>query len=184
MRKLLPLILLTVFFMACSSDDDNADPNKGNNGNQNNSGMIDKNILGKWKVEYSKTIKGARYLEDGTLEIADNAVITEYDGDIASSINSYIFRDWERVVEFTKDNKLLVYDIGDKGVFVDRDNSAAKYSVYEIKDNTIEWSNSRGQITIIPRIYSLKNGELTIEVKPSPLTEYIYITSKYSMITE
>lgn len=181
MRKLLPILLLAVLFISCSSDDDNEDPN---NGNQNGKDMIDEKILGKWKVEYSKTIKGARFLDDGTLEIAEGAVITEYDGDITSAISSYIFRDWERIIEFTNNNVLSVYDIGDKGVLVNKDNSAAKYSAYRTKDNIIEWENSRGQLTIIPREYSLKNGELIIEIKPTTLTGYTYVISKYSKITE
>lgn len=179
MRKLLPILLLAVLFISCSSDDD--DPN---NGNKNGKNMIDEKILGKWKVEYSKTIKGARLLEDGTLEIAEGAVITEYDGDITSAVSSYIFRGWERIIEFTNNNVLFVYDIGDKGVLVNKDNSAAKYSAYKIKDNIIEWENSRGQLTIIPREYSLKNGELIIEIKPTTLSGYIYVISKYSKITE
>ena len=179
-KALLSILLLSALFISCSSDDDN-DPN---NGNQNGKDMIDEKLIGKWKVEYSKTIKGAKFLDDGTLEIAENAVTTEYNGEITSDINSYIFRDWERIVEFKDNNDLYVYDIGDKGVLVNKDNSAAKYSEYKIKDNIIEWSNSRGQITIIPREYSLKNGELTIQIKPTTATGYIYTISKYSKITE
>lgn len=180
MRKLLPILLLAVLFISCSSDDEN----NRSNGNGNNNPTIDENLIGKWKVEYSKTIKGAMLLDDGTLKIAENAVITEYDGKITSKISSYIFSDWERFIEFTNNNELNVYDIGNNGVLVNRDMRSKPYSAYKINGNIIEWMTSQGQLIIIPREYSLKNGELIIELKPTIRTSYIYVLSKYSKLTE
>lgn len=177
MRKLLHILMLSALFVSCSSDENRIIDDGGNS-------MIDEKIIGKWKVEYSKTIKGAKLSDDGVIEVADNAIITEYDGKTSSEIKSYIFRDWERVIEFTDSNKLYVYDIGENGSLLNKDNSAYKYSVYKVKGNVIEWENSRGQIGIIPREYSLKDNELIIQIKPTILTGYIYVISKYSKITE
>ncbi len=129
MKKILYLLVLTALFVSCSSDDD-TDPN---NGNGNNNGMIDEKIIGKWKVEYSKTIKGARFLEDGTLEIADNAVITEYEGDYTGHIEqtpkSGVFDYAEFKININKDNTILVSAAGKN----------TKTVYYKIEDGLLKW---------------------------------------------
>lgn len=175
MRKLLPILLLTVLFMSCSSDDDN-DPN---NGNQNGKDMIDEKILGKWKVEYSKTIKGARFLDDGSLEIADNATVTEYDGKLTSEITSYMFNNLERAIGITSDNYIKTYWFSTSGGLTD----ANKDLYYKI-DNGLLISIASTPNLNHSHKYRLENGKLTIERIPTSYNNYMYTISEYSKITE
>lgn len=80
MRKILYLLILTVLCISCSSDDENNRSYGNENGNNNPT--IDENLIGKWKVEYSKTIKPAQFDEKtGKILYGENALITEYNGD-------------------------------------------------------------------------------------------------------
>lgn len=173
MRKLLPILLLTVLFMSCSSDDDN-DPN---NGYQNGKDMIDEKILGKWKVEYSKTIKGARFLDDGSLEIADNATVTEYDGKYTGHVDqtpkSGIFNESEFKIDIKNDNSILVSIAG-------KNNGTISYKI----DNGLLVSIASTPNLNHSHKYRLENGKLTIERIPTSYNNYMYTISEYSKITE
>lgn len=186
MRKLLCLLMLTALFVSCSSDDD-TDPN---NENGNNNGMIDEKILGKWKVEYSKTIKPARYLEDGTLEIEENAVVTEYmgnyDGTEATTPKSGMFHPKEYLIDIKKDNNIYISQIGNTA-----DN---KDIAYKIENDLLitggYWDGINNTGTYIPKQfhkYSLNNNTLTIEfigAEEGFLYIPFYTISEYSKITE
>ena len=54
-KALLSIFMLSALFISCSSNDD-TDP-------ENVKSTIDKNIIGKWKVEYSRDLSPARYIE-------------------------------------------------------------------------------------------------------------------------
>ena len=176
MRKLLPILLLAVLFISCSSDDDN-DPN---NGNQNGKDMIDEKIVGKWKVEYSKTIKGARLLDDGTLEIADNAVTTEYIGNFGEPNvipNSGMFDTNEYKIEIKSDNTIIS---------TRANNNPTRTIYYKIEDGLLKWVESLKSTSIQSQDhkYKLENGKLTIERIPTMRNSYTYTISEYSKITE
>jgi len=175
-KALLSILLLSALFISCSSDDDN-DPN---NGNQNGKDMIDEKLIGKWKVEYSKTIKGARFLDDGTLEIADNAVITEYNGDYTGHIEqtpkSGIFDVSEFKIDIKDDNSILVSPAGKNN----------KTITYKIEDGLLKWVESLKSTSSQSQDhkYKLENGKLTIERIPTTRNTYTYTISEYSKITE
>lgn len=195
MRKILYLLMLTALFVSCSSDDD-TDPN---NGNGNNNGMIDEKIIGKWKVEYSKTIKPAVYILNETdlkekkelypnldlkigLNYPDNATLREYDGALTSEIKSYMFSDSERAIEITNDNLLKIYWFNTSGGLVD----AKKDGTYKIEEVFLKYQTAKDNPMAIIK-YQLENGILTMELinvekSISPFQEYRI--SKYSKISE
>lgn len=181
MRKLLPLILLTVFFIACSSDDDNTDPNKGNNGNENNSGMIDKNILGKWKVEYSKTISPAQFDEKNSeVSYASNASIIEYFGNWGEPNvvpKSGLFDQKEIRIKIQNDNTIIV-SIG---------GGNPKTISYKIEDGYLKWQPSTWNTSKPTGVikYRLESNKLIMElVKAEGVLLTYYTISRYSKITE
>ena len=165
--------MLTVLFISCSSDDNSDD------GDKDKKGMIDESILGKWKVEYSKTIKGARFLEDGTLEIADGAIVTEYMGDYGKpdlKIESGMFDEAEIKIEVKDNNTILVFPSG----------KIDKTIEYKIEDGLLKRiDTSPGNTIIYPQYkYRLSNGILIIERIPTSEHKWMYSISEYSKITE
>lgn len=176
MKKILYLLVLTALFVSCSSDDDNTDNNK-----KEENGMIDEKILGKWKVEYSKTIKGARFLDDGTLEIAEGAIIIEYNGDYTGHIDqvpkSGIFDDAEFKIEI-KDNNTIVSSVAGA-------NNKAVY--YKVENGLLIWVSNMSKPTSSlsqSHKYKIENNKLIIERIPTKQNGYIYTISEYSKITE
>lgn len=175
MRKLLPVLFLAVLFVSCSSDDDNEDPNKGKE-------TIDEKIIGKWKVEYSKTIKPAMYNEStGKPEYDETeAIITEYDGKLTSDINSYIFNSSERAIEITKDNIIKTYWFNTNGGITD----AKKNVSYKVEYNYLKWTSGTNNPTAVVK-YSIKDGKLIMElIRAEGMTLTYYTISEYSKITE
>ncbi|MFT3994410.1 MAG: hypothetical protein QM660_08885 [Dysgonomonas sp.] len=177
MRKLLPILLLAVLFISCSSDDDNEDPN---NGNQNGKDMIDEKILGKWKVEYSKTIKPAIYNETtGKVEYDEKeAKITVYEGNFGEPNVVPIcglFDTNEYNIEIKSDNSITV---------TRANNNPTKSISYKIEDNNLKWQSGVNNPTGVVR-YSLKNNLLTMELIKAEGAQLTYYTiSEYSKITE
>lgn len=177
MRKLLPILLLAVLFISCSSDDANEDPN---NGNQNGKDMIDEKLIGKWKVEYSKTIKGARFLDDGTLEIAEGAVITEYMGNFGEPNiipNSGMFDTNEYQIEIKSDNTIIS---------TRANNNPTRTIYYKVEDGLLKWVESLKSTSNQSQDhkYKIDNGKLIIERIPTTRNSYTYTISEYSKITE
>ena len=165
--------MLVALVVSCSSDD--TEPN---NGKDDNKGMIDEKILGKWKVEYSKTIKGARLLEDGTLEIADNAVITEYLGDYEETKEapkSGLFSNEEVIIDLNKDKSVLVYDawvIKPKTITFDSIKDGLFIKIYDYSTKTYKLK------------YWFDKDRLIIETITPELKEYYYTISEYNKIKE
>lgn len=173
MKKILYLLMLTALFVSCSSDDNNTDQDNGNKG------MIDEKILGKWKVEYSKTIKGVRFLDDGTIEIADNAVITEYNGNYTGYINqtpkSGLFDVAEFKIEIENNNSIIVSSAGKNKITIS----------YKVEDGYLKWIKAGDRPYTIFIKYRLDNKKLTMEmVKATGITLVEYRISEYSRITE
>lgn len=167
--------MLTTLFVSCSSDDD-TDPNNGNN-----NGMIDEKIIGKWKVEYSKTIKGARFLDDGTLEIADNAVTVEYYGNFGEPDivpKSGLFDVNEYQIEIKKDNSIIS---------TRANNNPTKIIYYKIEDGLLKWVDAPVKSTsnlVAEHKYRIENNKLIIERIPTQKNNYYYTLSEYSKIEE
>lgn len=185
-KALLSILLLSALFISCSSDDDN-DPN---NGNQNGKDMIDEKLIGKWKVEYSKTIKPAQFDEKtGKVNHPENAVITEYMGDYDGNNNqpvSGMFDNREYQINIKSDNNIYVSQTGST--------SENKDESYNIKDGYIltggYWTGKNNTGIYIPfkyHRYSLSGNTLTIEfigIKEDYQWTPFYIISKYSKIAE
>jgi len=108
MKKILALLLLAITLAACSGNDPKTDPDP------EPGSTIDNKLLGKWKVEYSKTIKPARYNpETGQIQYGKDPVTTEYFGDFDGYINTLpktgMFDEKEVWIEILKDNKIKAY---------------------------------------------------------------------------
>lgn len=169
--------MLVALVVSCSSDD--AEPN---NGKENNKGMIDEKILGKWKVEHSKTIKGARFLEDGTLEIAENAIITEYLGnwgEVDVVPKSSMFGDADVWVEIKKDLTIDAYHTSPtssgfkpKTTTFDSIKDGLFIKIYGYPDKTHKLK------------YWFDKERLIIETITPELKGYYYTISEYSKIKE
>lgn len=186
MRKLLPILFLAVLFISCS-DDDNNDPG---NGNQNGKDMIDEKIIGKWKVEYSKTIKPAQYDEEKKDVIYPiDASIVEYNGDYDGNSNlpiSGMFDNREYQINIKSDNSIFMSLAGNS--------SNNKTESYIIKEGYLltggYWTGINNTGTYIPfkyHKYSISGNTLTIEfigIKENYQWTPYYIISKYSKITE
>lgn len=180
MRKLLPILLLAVLFISCSSDDDNEDPN---NGNQNGKDMIDEKIIGKWKVEYSKTIKPAVYNETtGKPEYNEDATIKEYKGNWGEPNvvpESAMFDNKDIEIEITKENNIIVKPGGGN----------YKTILYKIDKGLLKWqTKSDNPYGVIK--YSLDGNTLVMEIIKAESTSGgvthlgYYTISRYSKITE
>lgn len=173
MKKLLPILLLAVLFISCSSDDDN-DPN---NGNQNGKNMIDEKILGKWKVEYSKTIKPAKFDEKtGKVSYEENALIREYLGNWGEpniEPESGMFDSKEIRLEIKKDNTIII-SIG---------GGNPKTVLYKIEDGYLKQTFKDTSETLKYKYY-FEDGKLVMELIPHQLNYNIYTISKYSKIIE
>jgi len=174
MRKLLPILLLAVLFISCSSDDDN-DPN---NGNQNGKDMIDEKIVGKWKVEYSKTIKPAQFDEKtGKVSYEENALIREYLGNWGTEPNieveSSMFNNKDVEINIQNDNVISVKPGGGNH----------KSITYKIEDGYLKQTFKDTSETLKYKYY-FEDGKLVMELIPHQLNYNIYTISKYSKITE
>lgn len=188
MKKILSLLMLVALFVSCSSDDDN-DP--GNNGNN----MIDEKIIGKWKVEYSKTINPAVYIETQEelkklqetslvelklgLNYPEDAKVIEYDGNFGEPNiipNSGMFDMNEYQIEIKKNNSIISH----------RANNNPTTSIfYKVEDGYIKWINTGDSPSTIFIKYKLDNNKLTMEmIKSTGITLMEYRISEYSRITE
>lgn len=172
MRKLLPILLLAVLFISCSSDDD--DPN---NGTQNGKNMIDEKILGKWKVEYSKTIMPAQFDEKtGKVAYEENALIREYLENLEKphvKPESGMFDPKEIRLEIKKDNTIIASIAGGN----------PKTVSYKIEDGYLKQTFKDTSETLKYKYY-FEDGKLVMELIPHHLNFNIYTISKYSKITE
>lgn len=168
--------MLTALFVSCSSDDDNTDPNNGNG----NNGMIDEKILGKWKVEYSKTIKPAVYNETtGKVEYDEKeAKITEYDGNYTNDQTipkSGMFSSDEIAIEIKNNNTI---NVSLAGVIKPKEIS------YKIEDETLKWiSTDPSYFFSANHKYYFEGKILIIERMPQDKINE-YTISRYSKITE
>lgn len=193
MKKLLPILLLAVLFISCSSDDDN-DPN---NGNQNGKNMIDEKILGKWKVEYSKMIylfaPNPIYPNDTYYKIFEYE--GNYNGTKETMPQAGLFSRTDIGIEFDKQSKIKIsyvaykdansriveeriattnYKISNDSIYVEMNTSVFAGFKYNL--------NSKGEL-IIGFTHKIPEG------LPSYNSEYLpqrenYLYSKYSKITE
>lgn len=174
-NTLLFILLLSALFISCSSDDNN-DPN---NGNQNGKDMIDEKIIGKWKVEYSKTIKPAQFDEaKGEVNYPENATMIEYNGDYTGHIDQTpktgMFDYTEFKIEINNDNTILVSQAG-------KNNNTISY---KIENSYLKWQTSKDSPTGVIK-YRLENGKLILELIKAEGTHLTYYTiSKYSKTTE
>ena len=182
------LASLSALFISCSSNDD-TDP-------ENVKSTIDKNIIGKWNVEYSRDLSPARYIEteeeliilqkyykDSVFRIGWNYTndtkITEYSGNFNWEKSSFpktgLFSSEEIWIEIKNDNTIVVASAGSfKNISIS----------YKIEDNYLKWKYDRGSITVFNK-YSIKNGRLIMEIiktENSPI--FFYKLSEYSKITE
>lgn len=164
--------MLSVLFVSCSSDE-NRIIDDGDNG------MIDEKIIGKWKVEYSKTIKPAIYNEtSGKPEYNENeSVITEYkgnfDGTEATIPKSGIFDKSENSIEF-RDNKNIIINIA--GIIKE------KSITYNVEDNYLKWQVGANNPTAVVK-YKLKDNRLIMElIKAEGMKLNYYTISEYSRI--
>lgn len=166
--------MLVALVVSCSSDDDNTDPN--NNGNNN--GMIDEKILGKWKVEYSKTIYPAIYNQEiGKVEHKEDARITEYlgnYGEVGGSPNNGMFSSREIDIAIAKDNKVISNAVMEDPRTITFDS---------IKDGlfikTYDYSTKTYKLK-----YWFDKERLIIETITPELEGYYYTISEYSKIKE
>ncbi len=171
MKKLLPILLLAVLFISCSSDNNNEDPNNG-------SEMIDSKILGNWKVIYSQTIKPAVYNEvTEELSYPTNAKITEYLGDYNGHINqtpeSSMFNNKDVEIDVNSDNTIRIKPGGGNYTTIS----------YLIEDGYLKWNIGNGHINFIK--YKINNNVLTMELVKSTNPLLIeYRISKYTKIVE
>lgn len=174
MKKLLAILMLLALFVSCS-DDDTTDPN---NGNGNGKDMIDEKIIGKWKVEYSKTISPAAYNQQtGKVEHEEDARITEYlgnYGEIGLIISSGLFSSKEVDIEITKDKKVISNSVMEDPKTITFDS---------IKDGlflkTIDYSTN-----IFKLKYRFDKEKLIIETITPEYNRYNYTISEYSKIKE
>lgn len=173
MKKILYLLMLTALFVSCSSDDDNTDPNNGNG----NKGMIDEKILGKWKVEYSKTIKPAQFDEKtGKVSFEENALIREYLGNWGEpnvEPESGMFDPKEIRIEIKNDNTIVV-SIG---------GGNPKTVSYKIENGYLKQTFKDRSETLKHKYY-FEDSKLVMELLPNQLNYNIYTISKYSKIAE
>lgn len=171
--------MLTALFVSCS--DDNNDP-----GNGNKNSTIDERILGKWKVEYSKSIKPAAYNETtGKPDYNEKkADITEYFGNFGEPNivpQSGMFDSNEYKIEINKNNTIIS---------TRANNIPTKTIYYKIENGNLYWvnkplkPNEGGNVFSYEHKYKFENGKLTIERMPTSSNFYEYAISEYSKITE
>jgi len=178
MRKTFYLLMLTALFVSCSSDDD-YEKYTGPYDDGNNNSMIDEKILGKWKVEYSKTIKPARYNETiGKPEYGKDAKIKEYYGNIGEpdiSPLSGLFYHNEFQIEIKKDNSIISHRSVDNPKIIN----------YEIEDGYLKWINKVDNSATVFIKYKLDGNKLTMEtIRRIGFELDEYRISEYSRITE
>lgn len=157
--------------MSCSSDDNDPDNNNGNN-----NGMIDEKILGKWKVEYSKTIKPAGYV-DGKLTWNEDSKITEYEGnwgEINVVPESGVFDPKEIRIEI-KEDKTIISSIGG--------GNPKTTACLSMKDGYITRQSNLSDDPMKYKYY-FEGNILIIEVLTPYWINDTYIISKYSKIVE
>lgn len=171
MRKLLHILMLSVLFVSCSSDE-NRIIDDGDNG------MIDEKIIGKWKVEYSKTIKPAIYNEtSGKPEYNENeSVITEYKGNFGEP-NTIpecgLFDVNEYNIEINANNYIFVTRVNNKPI---------KSINYIIEGNYLKWQVGDNNPTAVVK-YKLKDNRLIMElIKAEGMKLNYYTISEYSRI--
>lgn len=175
MKKLLAIFMLLALFVSCS-DDDTTDPN---NGNGNGKDMIDEKIIGKWKVEYSKTISPAIYNQQtGKVEHKEDARITEYLGnyeEIKEAPKSGLLSTEEVLIEFNKDKSVLVYDawvVKPKQLSFTSINNGLITKKEDYTDKTHKLK------------YRFDKEKLIIETITPEYNRYNYTISEYSRIKE
>ena len=171
MRKLLPILLLAILFISCSSDDDEQ---TGDNGDPI---TIDEAILGKWKVEYSKTVVPALFDEEtGEVTYENNAIIREYFGNWGEPNivpESGMFDVKEIRIEVKNDNTIIV-SIGGNN---------PKTITYKVEDGYLKQIHKNSTLTT-DRLYYFEGDELVIEEMPNYYNFKYYTISRYSKIAE
>ncbi|NDV77833.1 hypothetical protein D0T57_02460 [Dysgonomonas sp. 511] len=161
-------------FASCSSDDDGTDGGKQGNGTS----MIDEKIVGKWKVEYSKTINPARYDEEkGDVLYPVDAVVTEYLGNYGEPDiipESGLFNAKEVRIEINNKNSIIVSSVLEKDQAIS----------YKIEDGYLKWIANSDQKVCIK--YKLNGNKLIMEMVAfeNMVHPNIYTISEYSKITE
>ncbi len=144
MKKLF-LFLILLLFIACGDDDN------GGSGNGENK-TIDKKLIGKWKVEYSKYSDSSKYNEEtGEFVDGENAKIIEYFGtmgEINGAPKCGMFDMKEYQIEIKEDNTIIVSK---------SEHPYEKTSPYIIKDGYLMWNGNTYR-------YNMDTGELTIEL--------------------
>jgi len=167
MNKIIPVIILSLFLFACG-DDDNGESGGGNGNN-----TIDKKILGKWKVEYSKYSNSAKYNEEtGEFIDNENANIIEYFGNFGEPNivpRCGMFDMKEVNIEVKESNTIIIAIAGANN----------KTISYTINNGCIIWSG-------ITARYSIEGNTLVIEKIKNINGQYpgTHTISKYSKITE
>lgn len=178
MKKILHLLVLTALFVSCSSDDDTVP----NNGNGNNNGIIDEKIIGKWKVEYSKTIKPAQFDEKtGKPVYNEDASIKEYDGNFGEPNivpESSMFGDKDVWINIKNDNAIAAYHTSYPSI-----GYTPKEVSYKIEDGYLKQIFKDTSETLKYKYY-FEDDKLVVELMPHQLNYNIYTISKYSKITE
>lgn len=173
MKGISYLLILLALFISCSSDNDNEVPN---NGNPNGKDIVDQKIVGKWKVEYSKSIKPAGYV-DGKLTWNENSKITEYEGnwgEINVVPESGMFDTKEIRIEI-KEDKTIISSIGG--------GNPKTTTCLSMKDGYITRQSNLSDDPMKYKYY-FEGNILIIEVLTPYWINDTYIISKYSKITE
>ena len=164
MKKLLFLsfALLSVF-VSCHNETPLVVPNE----------TIDEAILGKWRVEFSETIRGVRMRANETLEILPGLphdTITFF-GEPDTEITSFMFGRDENIIEIRNDNQIKLFRLNDRGgVTISREQVW-----YTTRNDTL--FRQVGNVER-PHLYHLQNDTLTIRRIPIE-PEWAYTISRY-----
>lgn len=147
--------------------------------------LIDESILGKWKVEYSKTLRPADYnKETGEITTYEDTWAIEYFGDYEETKvrpQSGVFFESEIKINLMADNYVDVY-LPVRGSY---DTDTLRHFYYEIRDGYMldKQGPDYNPSQIIK--YQIKNDSLILESIEQPkTTPQGYTISKYSKITE
>lgn len=172
MKQILALLIFAFTLIGCSDSDPKTDPEPENS-------TIDTRLLGKWKVEYSKTIQPAIYnKETGKPEYLEDAAIYEYFGDYDGIANiiptSGMLDKLEVDIEVKENNTLIVSSVGKSDNIV----------LYKIEDNYLKWQGASSRTINVIKYYFEGNLLVMeyIEIETSGINADRYTISKYSEI--